>query len=381
MKKRLTIILLVAVQVFLLSGCWNYVELDQQINVSGMALDVGREGKRLHLSVEIITVGTGEQSRFESHVLESEGNTVFEAIRELMGVASKRLYFGHCKLLIFGEDLARNGIREYLDLPLRNHELRTTMDIIIAKGGRGRDILGTKGITMTIVSYRISDILKESQKSVGCSAMAKDYQVYDGLETKGYAITIPAFVTEDVDGENEASLCGAGVFDDDRLIGWLTTREAALLSMVNGTYKTGLETIESAESPWKNTTFEVYKAKSATKVSIAADGRVTEHVHIRLWVNVGEAQTNIDFFDPAQTERNEYALEKNMEHDLNHLADAAQRTYRCDIFGVGEKVGKKDPAAWEKFEPDWKKRFQEVRFEIKVDAVIIGGGVSGVSKE
>lgn len=381
MKKRFSLILLAALQMFLLSGCWNYVEIDQQINVSGIALDVGRGGKRLHLSVEIITVGKSEESHFESHVLESEGNTVFEAIRELMGVASRRLYFGHCKLLIFGEDLARNGIREYLDLPLRNHELRTTMDIVIAKGGSGRDILYTKGITTAIVSYRISDILKNSQKSVGCSAMAKDYQIYNGLETKGYDITIPAFVTHKVDRENVACLCGAGVFDGDRLIGWLTKKEAALLSMVNGTYKTGLVTMEAAESPWKNTTFEVYKAKSATSVSVGADERVTEHIHVKLWVNVGEAQTNIDFFDSAQTERNAYALERNLEHDMNHLADAAQRTYRCDLFGVGEKIGKKDPEAWEKFGPDWKERFPEVKFEIKVDAVIISGGVSGVSKE
>ena len=381
MKKRFSLILLAALQMFLLSGCWNYVEIDQQINVSGIALDVGRGGKRLHLSVEIITVGKSEESRFESHVLESEGNTVFEAIRELMGVASRRLYFGHCKLLIFGEDLARNGIREYLDLPLRNHELRTTMDVIIAKGGSGRDILYTKGITTSIVSYRISDILRGSQKSVGCSAMAKDYQVYGGLETKGYDITIPAFVTHKVDEEDVACLCGAGVFDGDRLIGWLTKKECALLSMVNGTYKTGLVTIEAAESPWKNTTFEVHKAKSETKVSIGEDESVTEHVHVKLWVNVGEAQTNIDFFDPAQTERNKYALEKNLEHDLNHLADAAQWTYRCDLFGVGKKIGKKDPAAWEKFGSDWKKRFSEVKFEIKVDAVIISGGVSGVSTE
>ena len=69
MKKKIAVLLLAVVQLFLLSGCWNYVEIDEQINVSGIAFDVGREGKRLHLSVEIVTVGKGEQSQFESHVM------------------------------------------------------------------------------------------------------------------------------------------------------------------------------------------------------------------------------------------------------------------------------------------------------------------------
>ena len=379
MKKKIAVLLLAAVQLFLLSGCWNYVELDEQINVSGIALDVGREGKRLHLSVEIVTVGKGEKSQFESHVMEAEGNTAFEAIRQLMGISTKKLYFGHCKLIVIGESLARSGIRELLDLPLRNHELRTTMNIVVARGCSGRDILLTKGLTTTIVSYRICDLLKTCEKFSGCAGRDKHYQVYDMLETQGLEITVPALERTQIDGEDMARLCGAGVFSGDSLVGWLTEKQAAQLSMLRGEYKTGLITIESADSPFYSTTFEVFKAKTDMKLSRAPDGTVTAEVRVKLRVNVGETQSKTDFLDRAQTEKNAYALEKNVEHDLNHIADLAQHSYRCDIIGIGKRLKETDPAAWKALGPDWKTNFLKVRFRIRAEVVIISSGVSNVA--
>jgi len=379
MKKKIAVLLLAAVQLFLLSGCWNYVELDEQINVSGIALDVGREGKRLHLSVEIVTVGKSEQSQFESHVMEAEGDTVFEAIRQLMDISTKKLYFGHCKLIVIGESLARSGIRELLDLPLRNHELRTTMNVVVARGCSGRDILVTKGLTTTIVSYRICDLLKTCEKFSGCAGTDKHYQVYDTLETQGLELTIPALERTQIDGEDMARLCGEGVFSGDRLVGWLTEKQAAQISLLRGEYKTGLMTIESADSPFYNTSFEVFKAKTNTKLSRAPDGTVTAEVRVKLRVNVGEAQSKTDFHDRAQTEKTAYALEKNIEHDLNHIADLAQHSYRSDIIGIGKRLKETDPAAWKVLGPDWKTNFSKVRFRIRAEVVIISSGVSSVA--
>ena len=379
MKKKIAVLLLAVVQLFLLSGCRNYVEIDEQINVSGMAFDVGREGKRLHLSVEIVTVGKGEKSQFESHVMEAEGDTVFEAVRQLMDVSSKKLYFGHCKLIVIGESLARSGIRELLDLPLRNHELRTTMNIVIARGCSGRDILVTKGLTTTIVSYRICDLLKTCEKFDGYAGKDKEYQVYDTLETQGLEIAVPALERTQIDGEDVARLCGEGAFSGDRLVGWLTEKQAAQLSMLRGEYKTGLMTFESADSPFYHTSFEIYKAKTDTKLSRAPDGTVTAEVRVKLRVKIGEVQSKTDFLDRAQTEKTAYALEKNVEHDLNHIADLAQHSYRCDIIGIGKRLKETDPAAWKALGPDWKTNFLKVRFRIRAEVVIISSGVSCVA--
>ena len=161
--------------------------------------------------------------------------------------------------------------------------------------------------------------------------------------------------------------------------GWLTEKQAAQLSLLRGEYKTGLVTIESADSPFYNTSFEIYKAKTDTKLSRAPDGTVTAEVRVKLRVNVGEAQSKTEFLDRAQTEKTAYALEKNVEHDLNHIADLAQHSYRCDIIGIGKRLKETDPAAWKALGPDWKTNFSKVRFHIRAEVVIISSGVSSVA--
>lgn len=375
MVKKFIVVILAAAQLFLLSGCWNYVEINQQLTVAGVALDIGNQGNRYHLSAEIVTAGKGEQSPFESHIMEAEGNTMFETVRALIAVSSKKLYFGHCKVMVIGEDLAKYGIRELLDMPIRDHEMRLEMNVVIAKGCTGKNLLQTKGITTTITSYKISDMLKTGAEKIGCVGMDKEYKIYDGLETEGLSVAIPAIEKQKVEGEDAVKLCGAGVFKDDHLIGFLSQKELSDLSIMKNQYKMGAITTESVENPFYNTSFEVFKNRTNTKVSCEADGTVVADVHVKTWVKVAEVQTRANYLDSAEVKKTQRLLQKNIEHDLGNLVKAAQETYRCDLFGIGQMIRQQNPAAWKKLGPDWEKRFPKVKFQIESEVVIIGSGI------
>lgn len=378
MKRKIAALVLSVCQLFLLSGCWNYREIDDQINVAGIALDIGEQGCRCHLTAEIATVGSGENARFESHIVESDGDTVFEAIRNLMTLTPKKLYFGHCETLIIGEPLAQYGIRELLDLPIRNHEMRADMNIVIAKGTTGKRLLETKGITTNIVSYKISSILKTSEKAVGKAAASKDYLVYNGIHTAGFSVTVPALELYKLESDDGVNLCGAAVFREDKLIGYLDEEQLKDLSLMMGKLKTGLLTTEAPGSPYYNTSFEIHKTHAETKVScdgssIAADCRV------KLWVNVGETQLREDFLNPAEVDATRRVLETSLCQDLSHLVEAAQQTYRCDIFGIGRKIEQQDPDCWKKHAKNWREDFSKVHFKISCEVIVNGSGVSNIA--
>lgn len=366
------------VQLFLLSGCWNYVEIDNQLLVSGMALDIGKQGCRCHLSVEVVTVSSSESSNFESHVIESDGSTVFEAIRNLMTLTSKKLYFGHCKIMVIGEPLAKSGIRELLDLPIRNHEMRANMDVLIAKGTTGERMLKTKSITSNIVSYRISDILETSSKAVGRAAASKDYQVYDGVHSQGLSITIPALELYRVGKDDIVKLCGAGVFCSDRLIGYLNEEQLKDLSLMRGKLKTGLITSKAASCTYYTTSFEIYKTKAKMKITCTPDS-VTAAYDVKLWVNVGEAQMQENFLDKSELEATRRTLEASLSKDMTALVKAAQQTYRCDFFGIGDQIQQQDPDCWKRLQKNWETEFPKVQFKIACEVSIIGSGVSNIS--
>ena len=204
MLKRAIVVFNVLVNIFLLTGCWNYVEIDEQINVSGFAIDVGENDKKYHFSAEIITASLEEKGPLNSNVIETDADTVFEAIRNLLTLTSKRLYFGHCKTMVIGEGVAKHGIKEILDLPVRNHELRTTIDIVISKGCKAKEILLTEAVVTTIIAYRINDILKNSKAAVGESPFFKTYLVYNNVQAEGVATVIPALEIRNIEDKKVA---------------------------------------------------------------------------------------------------------------------------------------------------------------------------------
>jgi len=230
------------------TGCWNYVEIDQQINVSGLGVDVGREGKKYHLSAEVVAVGKKEKGEITVSVIETDSDTVFEGIRNLMTLTSKKLYFGHCKTLIIGQKTAKKGIADILDMTIRNHELRKEMDIAISKDCDARDILMTEGISTPIMSYKIYDLLKTIEKSVGVSMITKAYMVFNSLQSEGVSTVIPALEISRVEDQKVLKLSGGAVFCEDRLSGFIDELQVKDLSFLNDEIIDGLLTVESADN-------------------------------------------------------------------------------------------------------------------------------------
>lgn len=378
MLKRAIVVFNVLVNIFLLTGCWNYVEIDEQINVSGFAIDVGENGKKYHFSAEIIMASLEEKGPLNSNVIETDADTVFEAIRNLLTLTSKRLYFGHCKTMVIGEGVAKHGIKEILDLPVRNHELRTTIDIVISKGCKAKEILLTEAVVTTIIAYRINDILKNSKAAVGESPFFKTYLVYNNVQAEGVATVIPALEIRNIEDKKVAKLLGVGVFKEDKLVGFLDEIQTKQLSFINNKIKSGLLTTESLNDKNKSMSYEIYKSKTKTKISFD-NNEITVNINVKTYVNIGEAETKADYSDPKEVDKARENLQRNMEKDLNNLIKVAQKDFECDIFGIGNKINKNYPNKWHKYKENWEETFQKIKFNVKSEVRIKGSGVTNMA--
>jgi len=374
MWKKAIVIFMIISNVFLLTGCWNYVEIDRLINVSGLALDVGEEGKRYHLSAEIITVGSEEKAQTNVNVIESDGNTIFEAVRNLTMISSKKLYFGHCRVMIIGEELAKYGISEILDLTVRNHETRIAMDIAISKGCKAKDILLTEGISTPIIAYKIYDLLDTTEKEIGESPFTKSYKIFNTLQADGISTVIPALEIIEAEEKKAVKFCGVGVFDEDRLIEYLDVLETKNLSFINNKIKTGLLTIKADDEQGAYESFEIYKNKTQTKIQFENDDIIV-NVKTHTEVNIGEMETEEGFLKTDRVEKIRQHLEKEMEKDLYKLINKAQTELESDIFGIGLQIYRDHYKEWEKYGKDWNERFKSVKFNVDCKVDIMGSGV------
>lgn len=383
MRKKALLLFLVLTDIFLLSGCWNYVELDQQINVSGFALDVGQPGFKYHLSAEVVTVGKNQKDEMNVNVMETDADTLFEGVRNLMTLASKKLYFGHCKTIVIGEDLAKEGIFEAMDFPIRNHELRIETDVMIAKGNTGKEILLSEGVSTNIAAYKLYDLTKTFFKSIGEVLTHKLFLVYNSMQMEGGSTIIPCVELRMVEDEKVAKLVGGAVFRGDKLIGYLNEHQVKNLSLMSNKQKDGLLTYKNPENPENYISAEIYKNKSKIELSFSDKGPEAS-VTVNTAVIVGEVETQFDFTKPEEIERFRHMLESQSDKEFEELMGKAQKGLKCDILGVGKLIQEKYPQLWEKYKDNWDEMFCKMPVKVKTNIKITGSGIeskSGTIKE
>lgn len=167
MKKRVfLLLLLLAICATTLSGCWDYKELEEVSIVTGFAIDKNEEEQYL-ITVEIVDLSQSEKDvKINSKLLESSGKTLMDAIRNILKITAPVLYWGHAEIVIFSQEVAREGIVDVIDFINRNSKPRTNIRLLVSREKTAREILETVSITTGIRSFEIREMIELYKKSL-----------------------------------------------------------------------------------------------------------------------------------------------------------------------------------------------------------------------
>lgn len=186
--QRAAKILLVCVNLILLSGCWDRTEVNDLALIVGLGIDQKKDGK-IMITVELIAPkaagggqmlggggGDGGGGGRGKIVRSGTGATVADAISNLQEKLPRRVFWGHTKVIVFGERAARAGIRQHLDFLSRNPQARLRSNVLVSKG-TAKSVLElippdrTKLIRSAAGIVRITTFIASNDKR--CSANAK----------------------------------------------------------------------------------------------------------------------------------------------------------------------------------------------------------------
>lgn len=370
MLKKCIIIFLIVINICLLTGC--YTEIDQQIMVSGIGVDVGEKGYKYHVSAEIVLVSKDE---IKTSVIDTNADTIFDALRDLIYIGSKKLYFGHCKSMFICEKVAEKGIGDVIDILMRDHETRNNMDVFIAKGCNAKKILMTDGIIVPVVSYKSDSLFQIPEKNIGDAPAVDAYKVFNHITHNGMSTVIAAFEIASIEDKKDIELCGAGVFKDDKLIGYLDIDEARNLSIISSKLKKGLLTYEYGEEKNSFISYEIMDNKANTKIEFGNDNIKSVNVSTETKVKIGETDMSFDFKKEDEIAKLCQNLEEKMEENFKRLIKKAQTDLGTDIFRIGRHIQRNHPKEWEKYKEEWDETFKTLDFNVDCKVEIIGTGI------
>jgi spore germination protein KC len=373
---------------FILTGCWNRREIESLGFVTMVGIDKAREEGKIELTVHIAKpFALGKEGALPVEkpfwVVSSTGYTVFDAVRNLRAQTPREPVWMHARLVILGEQLAREGIWDEVDFFDRDNETYWLLNIMVAKGVKASEMLHSEFEVEKMPARGIFGILLRAEADMSSIVTVTHTELLQAMEAEGVEpVLTRAEITQrrgedSVEGEltredigKSVRITGAAVFKGDRLKGFLNKPETRGLNWIKGDTKSGIIVIEHPQRKGKYVALEMLRAKGSYDVKIV-DGKPHVDVRVDAQGNLGDVQEFMDMFENPELWQ---SMERRMAAVIRNevmAAVAKAKEYESDIFGFGGYVARNEPKVWEKIKKQWDQMFLEcivnvdVRCELK----------------
>jgi len=362
----------------LLPGCWDQKELNEVAVVIGVGVDQG-EKQRFEVTAQVIKptaqakAGGGGGSELPTWSLTASGETFLDAISELNRISPRRLYWPHLQIIIFGEELAKEGIAPVITWFEKSRDSRSGTYVVVTRG-RAEDILNKRIELGNIPAKAMADMIANAEIRQLPARKMTLRKLTGVLSSPGVDIAVDVIDPREIRGKVEAySLEGAAVFDKDRLVEYITDEAVHGLAIAHNTYA---NTTIKARCPRDGSgyvTFQVTDFRSQLKVTVD-NGKITGTFDIFVEGNLLDQTCKGSLMEETQMVEVERAVADRIESLLTSMYERAAAK-GSDVYGIGRELRRHYPKVWRKLEPEWEKTLREVRITAEIDANIRRSGL------
>jgi spore germination protein KC len=370
--KSVACFLTVLTCMILLSGCWDYMDLERRTSVLAIGIDRDKSNPKHYLVTIQIPIpksimggkgGTkGEQA---VSVMSATGTTLNEAVSNMQKRLNQTEFYGHTRIVVFSEEVAREGLGNLLDALRRDPQIRRLLWPMVVKGSAKELLLANPKIeqipTVFIVDLFQSGVKRGLYPNITLGEFYNDVSDTSAEAGMNY-----------VEGKGaEFKWRGFAVFNKDRMIGILDDKEVwSLLQLREEKVAGEIDVPCSSSTPGKEKKFITYRPKTIrVKKSFTPKGDSFQAVYnVRLEGDIIESQCDIDFTKISNIERLQKELAQQMESSAKLLISKLQKKLQVDELKLGSYARGKAPDWWDA--EKWKKSFPEGEIKVSYDVNI-----------
>lgn len=374
-RNLFAIIMIAAISIFM-SGCWNYRDIDRLNVVTGITVDKSPDKSKYLVTAEIVEIETGgREAMVNPSQMQAEGETFFDALRNMVSAAGKKLFVSHMKVIIISQDVAREGITQILDFIMRDNEPRLEMELLVSREETANEILNYKSIGEKLRCLKLHEML-ESQKNLSKAPIIECVKFIQAVSSDGECGILPLVGNTVINGEKALEISGTAIFKKDKLIGFLNGDETKYLLFINNMINAGiLPEMGKGENTNHSVSLEIFKNKTKIK-PVYSNGKITININAKTTVAIGEDGSRTNLIDKKKRDILKTSAEKSLEKNIKALVKKVQDEYNADIFGFGNQVKMQMPSTWRKISYNWDDLFQDLTVNVKSEMEIRASGTS-----
>ncbi|MED4532817.1 Ger(x)C family spore germination protein [Metabacillus fastidiosus] len=367
MKHLLKTIIVFTSIVLVLSSC-GYKDIDKRFFVVTIGIDKAENtDKKYKIMLKVAVPSpevTSEQPKFI--VSEHESNSVTGAVRMIKTKLSKELDFSHAKMVLFGEEIAKEDVSELTDWLIRRRDIQKIAWVGIAKPN-AESILTMNRITEEIPSnalfltfgnigtdsvYILSERLFDFRKRITENGLSPILPI---IEKKGK-------------GEREYFEVSHGaVLNNEKIKLILTSEETKILNIM-------LERMEHADIMVNKDGKEFfYIASEGSKVKYTIRNEKGKKPAVDIQIRIsGIVEEELEYTGESNFKEYEKMAEQQVKQRVLHLLTALQNKNLDPIgFGLSYRATNFNKNDWE----EWLSVYPDIDFNVDVDIKIEGTGL------
>ena len=328
---------------------------------------------------------SSEDSTFVVNTVDS--SSIDTAINLMNIYVGKELNLAHCKVIIFSEEFAKNGLSSEIYTLINNTQLRPSTNVIISRCEANYYIENSKPSLEKLVT-RYYDIFPNSSKYTGYTANVTIGDFFNKMisnTSQSTAILGGENKENDINSKNDANAIsgessiigkrgteniGLAIFNGDKLIGELNAIETLCHLLTTNDVSIFLISIPNPNDPTKSIDLSVCPRKKS-KISVdIKNGTPYISLDVYLTAAVMTVDNNVDYLNDANLKSLSSHANSYMESNISNYLYKTSKELKCDIDDFGRKAITNflTEDDWKNY--NWLDTYKDAFFNVHVDTIV-----------
>lgn len=397
--QKLFILILIIVFIMAFSSSYSSLSIDNLAYVLAIGIDKSDENK-LQVTFQFSTAApaseSGSTEKADIIINSVQSSSVSTAINTLNGYIGKQINMSHCKVIIFSEDLASDGISNEIYTLINDTQIRPSANIIVSKCPAKYYIEKTTPELESSIS-KYYEIFTNSSRYTGfmpsstigdffnclINRICQPTAILGGLSTEKNTINTSSTDSQKnynikansspITGQNGSENIGVAVFNNDKLIGELNALET--IAFLNIQNKIDRFLISIPDPSNTNNYLDIYLTPKSS-VSIKVDTS-TSSPYIKVKSDytgrIYSMSEHSKYLDPNILNSISQTCNSYLESIFSNYLYKTSKELKSDINGFGKHALSNFLTTKDFEDYNWRSNYKNAFFEIKIDTYIKSG--------
>lgn len=379
----------------ILSGCWDSSEVNDIAIELAWGIDTAPNHKIMISAQAIIPskISDGQNSGSSGDgkgkpffVISGDGLNTLDAVQRLQTKLSRQVFRGHRRVIVIGESMARQGIKDIFDTYSRDPNLKLRTDIFVVQGGTAQDFLK--------ISYPLENVpgigVLGEYNQLGTPKEMGLLNFLLAATSEGASSALPAVAIgmdpapqEEEDREEQPKsdqegfrIAGTGILNKElKLVGFLNIEDGLTLRWVTGRLK---KFTVSESIPQENGNVSIDLDKLGSHIQpVVRMGRLKFMITLTGRGSIRENNTHLDLTQTNNIAIVQEALSRHVEEKVQQLIARVQREYGTDVFEFSNTIRRRNLPLWKSIKNDWDEEFRTADISVNAKLTVRRIGVTG----